>query len=248
MVDDSLYVVRNHGVAGRPLTIMIHGAMDRHNSFRRVARRLENERIVIYDRRGYGKSGRAGATCDFAKHVADLMLIADGEPAVLIGHSMGGLVALHAAAVFPKRVLAVGAFEAPAPWKDWWPRSWVPDPDETDEDVVRNFHERVIGPGSWARLASTLRAQYEQEGHALRNDLGVGLHRPLFDPIDVVAPVTMAHGSESTDAHIRATSEFAEALPDSKLIVIEGAQHGAHRSHPDAFAEFVLESIRRVEG
>ena len=208
--------------------------------------RLGEHHISVYDRRGYGRSGRADATCDFAKHVADLMAIVDDEPAVLIGHSMGGLVALHAAAVYPKRILAVGAFEPPAPWKPWWPDLWIPDSSDSDEEVVRSFHERVMGPNSWDRIASTLQAQYVSEGHALRNDLEVGLHNPLFDSVEIVAPVVMGHGSGSTPHHIRAVTEFVDELPDAELVVIEGSAHGAHRSHPDAFSQFVAQTIARV--
>lgn len=245
MIDESLHVVATAG--SDPLTVVVHGAMDRHNSFRRLARRLEGQRIAVYDRRGYGRSERAGATCDFAKHVADLMDILDGQRAVVVGHSMGGLVALHAAAVFPSRVLAVGAFEPPAPWLPWWPDTWVPRPTDSDEQVVRDFHERIIGPGSWERIASHLQSQYVQEGHALRNDLTVGYDGPLFDAVDVTVPVVIGHGTESTADHIRAARYFVDQLADAELHVIDGARHGAHRSHADAFARFVCRTIERAE-
>jgi len=246
MTEPALFVANYPGDPDQPRVIFIHGAMDRHNSFRRTARRLEGLRLSMYDRRGYGRSRRARMTCDFSRHAADLLQIIGDEPAVLIGHSMGGLVALHAAAVHPNRVVAVGAFEPPSPWHHWWPDMWIPNADETDHDIVRNFHERIIGPGSWDRITEDLQDQYLTEGHALRNDLEVGLDGPIFDPVHVTAPVTMGHGGSSTDYHVQSVREFAEELPDADLRVIESSSHGAHRSHPDAFADYVRHVVSRA--
>lgn len=246
MGEGELHVIEHDGPSGVPRIVFIHGALDRHNSFRRTARRLEGHRLTLYDRRGYGRSTGADATCDFSKHVADLVRLIGSEPIVLVGHSMGALIALHAASVYPARVAAVGAFEPPAPWLGWWPTSWVPERDESDEEVVRNFHERIIGPGSWDRISTSWQRRYLEEGVALRNDLEVGVDGPLFDPVEVSAPVVVGHGTESTEHHIRAARLLADELPDAELVVIDNAAHGAHRSHPDAFADFVRSTVARA--
>ena len=45
--------------------------------------------------------------------MADLVTIVGGRPAVLVGHSYGGDVALGAAAAAPEVVRAVGVYEPP---------------------------------------------------------------------------------------------------------------------------------------
>ena len=76
--------------------VLVHGAMDRNTSFARVAEALAPSPIVRYDRRGYGRSRPAG-TGPLAAHVDDLVAILGDDPAVVVGHSYGGLVALGAA-------------------------------------------------------------------------------------------------------------------------------------------------------
>ena len=53
--------------------------------------------------------------------VADLVDVLAGRPAVVFGHSYGGNVALAAADRHPDLVRAVGVYETPLSWLDWWP-------------------------------------------------------------------------------------------------------------------------------
>lgn len=107
---------------GEPMVVLIHGAMDRSASFVRATRLLDDLPIVRYDRRGYGHSTDLGVG-DLDTHVADLLEVLDGRPGVLVGHSIGGLIALVAAERQPELVRSVAAWEAPMPWAPWWPKT-----------------------------------------------------------------------------------------------------------------------------
>ena len=62
--------------------------MDRGSSLRSTARRLAGEaHVVLYDRRGYGRSRLIGGPFDVETNVADLVAVLDGRPAVVFGHS-----------------------------------------------------------------------------------------------------------------------------------------------------------------
>ena len=97
-------------------------SLDRSTSFMRTARRLDDLAVILYDRRGYSRSRalRPIAT-DIDTHVDDLFDVIAGREVAVVGHSLGGLVALMAAERDPDLVRAVGAYEAPLPWYDWWP-------------------------------------------------------------------------------------------------------------------------------
>src|SRR3954471_16185578 len=96
--------------AGAPLVVLVHGSMDRSAAFARARRHLRDLHVVVYDRRGYGRSVGLGAP-SVDGHAEDLLAILDGRPGVVVGHSIGGLIALVAAQRVPELMQAVGAFE-----------------------------------------------------------------------------------------------------------------------------------------
>jgi len=62
----------------------------------------------------------------------------------------------------------------------------------------------------------------------------------------VKVPVVVGHGSASKPHQVDNTRRLADLLPDAELVVIEGAQHGAHSSHPEGFADFARRAIARA--
>lgn len=105
-----------------PLVVLVHGAMDRSGGMLRVRRALQSTcHVVRYDRRGYARSLDAGPPTSFDQQVDDLADLLDGRPAVLAGHSLGGVVCLALAARRPHLVRSVLAYEAPKMWAPWWP-------------------------------------------------------------------------------------------------------------------------------
>ncbi|MGI9607067.1 MAG: alpha/beta fold hydrolase [Acidimicrobiales bacterium] len=228
--------------------VLVHGAMDRHHSFRRVARRLHDHTAVLYDRRGYAGSRALVPADGIERHVADLVALLDtlgSEPAVVVGHSMGGLIALTTAAHFPDRIRSVGAFEAPTGWRPWWPDELCVLADESPTETVERFFRQMVGGSSWENLHSSFRAELLEEGVALQVDLESARNRRPFETFDVAAPALIGHGSHTREPYRRAAEELAAELPTAELVVIPGAGHGAHRSHADAFARFVTNVSHR---
>ena len=230
--------------------------MDRATSFAKVERRLTGagHEVVTFDRAGYGSrvdaplpDGRGRIAAD----VDDLVELLDG-PAVVIGHSYGGHVAMAASVRRPDLVAALGVFETPLAWMAWWP------PDTSGGVAVRAarsgtpataaeaFMRSIVGDDMWSRLPPSTKAARRAEGPALLADMA-DIHAlpPPYDPAAVPVPVVIGRGSRSKGQHLRGTEALLELLPDAELHVVDGAGHGAHASHPDAFAEFVEAAVRR---
>lgn len=236
-----LHIVRQPGDGTGPPVVVVHGTMDRSSSFGRVARQLGDMALVRYDRRGYGRSIGAGvATLD--EHVEDLLALVDEEPVAAFGHSLGGVIALIAASRRPDLVTAVLSYETPTPWAEWWPARRRPVAPAAGDpaDEAERFMRRTVGDDIWERLPARTRADRRAEGGALRSDLaGMADGRTQFDPASVTVPVLSATGGQTTWWHRRAAEELAASLPAGELVVIEGAGHGVHLTHPAATADLV---------
>ena len=100
---------------GQPLLVMVHGFMDVGASFQFVVDAMaaagDGARCVVApDWRGFGRSEAPGATDAywFADYLGDLDALLDAlspdAPVDLLGHSMGGNVAMAYAGVRPGRV------------------------------------------------------------------------------------------------------------------------------------------------
>ena len=98
--------VHRTGRAERPL-VLVHGIADSGLCWARLARALEADcDVVMFDARGHGESARPGSY-SFAEHVRDLVGVLerlDVQPAVLVGHSMGGAHVAAVAAEHPELV------------------------------------------------------------------------------------------------------------------------------------------------
>ena len=237
-----IYALHHEGTA--PPIVLIHGGLDRSSSFGRVNRALATHEVLRYDRRGYGRSRSADVT-DLAGHVADLIdlleTVLGGRSAALVGHSIGGVIALVAARRRPELVGSVLAYEPPTPWAPWWPRD--PDRLEDPADEAERFMRQMVSDAIWDRLPARTRADRRSEGGALAMEvasLGAGPVPWGLGALD--CRVTVAAGGDTSWWHARAAEEVAADL-GAPLVVVEGASHGVHLTHPVAFANLVRVSL-----
>jgi pimeloyl-ACP methyl ester carboxylesterase len=104
------------GSEGKPVMILVHGGLDHARSWDWVAKALrEDFHVYALDLRGHGNSAWApGALYSVAEHVLDLSALADivkGFPIHIIGHSLGAVVTLLYAGIYPDRVKKLVAIE-----------------------------------------------------------------------------------------------------------------------------------------
>jgi pimeloyl-ACP methyl ester carboxylesterase len=233
---------------GHPVVVLVHGSLDRGASFSRVVRRLPELHVVTYDRRGYERSRREGPPLRTVhEHAHDLLTVIDGRPAAVVGHSYGGGVALAAALSSPASIRAVGAYEPPLPWAPWWPHRSRP---HTEPGAFAEaFFRRMAGDAAWERLPERAREARRADGPALTAELGALREGgPAFDVKELAVPALFGRGERSLDRHRRAPAELAALAPHGELVEIDGAGHGAHLTHADAFAELVRTVVRRGFG
>jgi 2-hydroxymuconate-semialdehyde hydrolase len=222
--------------------------MDRAASFARTARRLRDLDVVTYDRRGYAGSLGGGVAPGITAHAEDLQRVLDwcgSDVVAVVGHSLGGTIALALAAAGDDRLGGLGAYESPAPWLDD-SRSRVGGGAvevgrrDGPAAAAEHFYRLMVGDRTWERLRRRDRDARRAEGPALLAELeDLRDEDTSVELREVRRHVVVGVGADSP-AHLRSGSvELARWLPDAELRELPGADHGVHLTRPDEFARFV---------
>ncbi|MGH8980609.1 MAG: alpha/beta fold hydrolase [Acidimicrobiales bacterium] len=169
------------------------------------------------------------------------------RPVAAVGHSVGGTVVLGAAVRAPELFVAVGAYEPTMPWLGFHrPTARTAEPQVASDgeagpgDEAERFFKRMVGKEAWDRLPAAQRASRRADSPALRMDLRAVRGSTPFDVTSLRVPAIVASGGTASFPHHRQTAEWlAEHVPGVRWTQVPDAAHGAHLSHPDAFAALV---------
>jgi pimeloyl-ACP methyl ester carboxylesterase len=237
--------VEYHGPLTTPALVLVHGAPDRSTSFHSVLPHFRDRRVVLYDRRGYGRSLHAPPARAMIDHAGDLLAILDDceVPPIVIAHSFGSNPAMLAATIRPEAFATLGLWEPPLPWLEWWPRSTkrynakvAASGEPADE--IENMYRMLLGDDGWNRLQSEVQAELRAEGAAFQVDMASELVAP-FDARDVRVPALVGYGTTTVIEQSRGARWLVDHLPEARLRVIPGVGHFAPRTHPQKFAGFM---------
>jgi pimeloyl-ACP methyl ester carboxylesterase len=242
--------LRCHDFGGRGAPyLLIHGIAGAAVEWRETAAWLVAfGRPIAFDQRGHGASDRTPGRYSRDAYVGDVIAVLEqlGEPAVVIGQSMGGTNAYLAASRRPELFRALVVVEAgtsPDPKAPDDVRSWLeawPVPFRSLRAARRYFDSIGVSPVWAATLA--------------RHPDG---YRPRFEIDDMVAsiecdadtdyaeewsqircPTLVVAGSRSgwpTDEPRR----MAHAIPHGSFTLVEDAGHDVHLDAPERFREAV---------
>ena len=98
---------RSYGSPDRPCVLLLHGLFGSSSNWGAVARQLETQyHVLVPDLRNHGQSPHHADT-SYPAMVDDVLRLLeahDVDAATLVGHSMGGKVAMHLALNHPQRV------------------------------------------------------------------------------------------------------------------------------------------------
>ena len=149
------------GSPASPPLVLLHGWMDVAASYQFMVDALAQDRhILAPDWRGFGQTGSGGADSFwFPDYLADLDFLlnhyAPGQAVDLVGHSMGGNVAMLYAGVRPERVhrlVNLEGFGMPATTPEQAPdrfAQWM--------DAVKNLHQGELALKAYDDLSGVAR-------------------------------------------------------------------------------------------
>lgn len=101
---------------GNTALVFIHGWCSNRTFWREQLNTINDKyRVVSIDLPGHGKSGRDREVYTFSSFANDVKRVVESldlKKIVLIGHSMGGLIALEAAQLMPDRIIGIVGIDA----------------------------------------------------------------------------------------------------------------------------------------
>jgi len=177
-----------------------------------------------------------------------------GERFVIGGSSLGGMLALTAAALQPERVRGLILFGTALYWKGLGPgircarllHTFVP------RRKYHRFLPRVMFPGGPHPLLDPLREQmrHRTKDHmrsvlaALGTGGGFDL-RPLLERVTV--PTLVVQGRRDRVARFSRASAY-ERLPDLEMVVLDDASHLPYVQTPEPVIDAVAAFLARIDG
>jgi esterase len=238
----SLYY-EEHG-AGEPI-LCIHGTGSSAALWRDAAAELATRgRTIVYDRRGFSRSERPEPfVMDVHQHADDAAALIDAlaaAPAIVIGRSQGGEIAVDLALRYPDRVSALALLEGGGLSLSEALTRWLGDLDEqvfaaaeADMDTVAETMLRsVLGDAGWEGLPEPVKQVFTANGPAIAAEHRGGLLDVSAEQLGtIVQPTLLVAGKDSPPALAEATSLMAAAMPSARVEWVEGG-HLIDPAHP----------------
>jgi pimeloyl-ACP methyl ester carboxylesterase len=240
-----------------PCVVFIHGALNDHSVWTLLARWYAHHgyRVLAVDQPGHGRSeGPPLASVEvLADWVLALMEAAGVAQAHLVGHSMGSLIALEAAARAPARAAGLVMVGTAYPMKvsDALLSTARDDPARAIAMVNAFSHSTLAakpsypGPGAWLRGGGSAlmhRIQSDADGNLFEHDFRVcdAYANGIEAARRVTCPAHLIVGSRDVMTPAKATKELAGMLNAVVSRIVSG--HALMQEAPDA----VLNAMRQA--
>jgi pimeloyl-ACP methyl ester carboxylesterase len=258
------------GNEGAPPLVLVHGGRDHCRNWDWVAARLrERYHVIAPDLRGHGDSewavGSSYALSEYVYDLAQLIHQTGVAPVPLIGHSLGGMIALRYAGVYPDNVSRLVAIEGLGGTREMHAKAAAKPPEERLGkwiDLTRGLSGRL--PRRYDSLEDAYRRMENENPHltaeqarhltvhgANQNEDGTFSWKfdnyvRIFPAYDL--PEDQVHALWARIACptllVRGTESWAEDPRDdgradhfqnAQVLNIDGAGHWSHHDQTDVF-------------
>ncbi len=249
--------------AGPPLLIL-HGLFGTLDNWQTLAKRFgESRRVHLLDLRNHGRSPHAETMsyADMAGDVAQWMDANGLEQAAVIGHSMGGKVAMQLALAHPTRVRSLTVV-------DMAPKAYDPGHKELFEAMLglplttgasRGELDAILSeriPDAGVRLFLMKNLAREPSGYRWKLNLPV-IYREYREVLRAIGgtpwsgPALFVRGGRSDYVLDADLAEVRGLFPAAELSTVAGAGHWVHAERPAELFERItdfLASAKTVKG
>jgi len=252
-----------------PDVILIHGVTGDLSIWflcRAMQALSASHRVTAFDLRGHGYSDAPPTNYTSADHAADLFTLMDQlgiERTALVGHSFGGVIALHAAALEPAKVEtlvlsdpyfpALRHLEDVSRWGHWQnfraeaEQAGVELSDEHWYDLGR-FFDQVMHLDGERLLKFRREVGLPALNRLLRlggttcgadSKVAAGLTADLIHGVTI--PTLALYGEFSP--FLTTANYLVEHLPDCRTAIVPNAKHRAPEENPEGFLRLLQEFL-----
>jgi non-heme chloroperoxidase len=238
--------------------ILLHGFPDSWLSYETVLANLPSTiRAIAPSQRGFGNSDKPDGSYNPRDLAADLAAFMDMRripQAILVGHSMGALVAQSFAVAYPERVaglVLIGTFKTLRDNAELAQLigevATMADPIDLDlvrafqastlvQPVAEEFFRTVVAEG--ARLPLRIWRAVLKE---------VSAYDDFAELAQITAPTLLFWGERDNFSTYEQQQELASEIPGAELRVYAGAGHSLHWEEPRRFAADLANFVRTLE-
>lgn len=258
MTSSKLNIVSG-GPAEGGKVILIHAVgLDLTYWDRQIEALTAHHHVVALDLPGHGRSARAPHSGSIVELADDVAMVIDDlgpRPVHVVGHSFGGMVAQELAISYPDRVRSLTLAATAAGFS------------EDVRDYLRGHGSAVSAQGMSAALPS-LPLSLAGGTRQRRPDLLERLTKTTlamdpavyaaawseiakFDALDrlsaIRCPTLLLVGDEDRNTPPAASTELAQAIPRSEMVVIPGVSHMVPMEAAERFNKELIRFLRTIE-
>lgn len=245
--------------------VFLHGLMGYASNWGKIWPQFAAERaVLVLDQRGHGKSEKPQHGYSPQHYASDLLHLMDElgwEKAHIVGHSMGGRVAMHFARSFPERCASLILEDSGAearPNRIQWIRKLLasiptpfPDRESAKKFFDTNFAgDPLLGGFLFANIERNAAEKFDWRflPSAMEETIALGRAKDDLELFAAILAQTLIIRGERSDEFPQEEAErMVQQKQNARLVVVSGAGHFVHPTHPVEFCSALREFIVEVE-
>ncbi len=257
ILDDATIYYETYG-EGSPLLLIAGLASDSQSWMSIVKPLAENHRVIVYDNRTTGRTTTTEDKLTLEMMVNDAVNLLDHlgiEKADVVGHSMGGSIALMLASSHPERVSRLIIAASPLKISErnrLMMNDFVTMPNYGSAEWFRKLFYWLLTPEFFDNpyvVASALETasgyRYLQSLEGFRKQVQ---SMDYFDATElcthIKAPTLVIAGEKDIIFTIDECRRLSKAIEGAKLEIIQGAAHSIHSEKPLEFIQSIESFLR----
>ncbi len=231
---------------GTPI-IFLHGGTSTSDSWEDYLNRFSDSfQVIAPDSRGQGQSSLGKGPITYGRMAGDVVKLLDYlniERAHIVGHSDGGVIALHLLIDYPDRVISASLLGTPY-HIDNYPENasnaleeYVIDLKSTDTDYkdIKSRHSAAENQKDWIILVDKLGEMWRTQ--------------PTFSEAEIAlidTPVLIVKTDNDYFIPSEVFDNMAKLIQDSQVLYISDGKHSVYRQKPDEVSRSIRNFIQET--